>query len=91
MLRQKLVLSIHILCAPQFSLPREERRNISSLYNKMKLSELSSVAPNVSHFRHHQPTPPPLIDHNGQGGAWGAGARETNASTNKAHQLTIND
>lgn len=30
-----------------FSLPREERRNISSLYNKMKLSQLGSVAPNI--------------------------------------------
>ena len=32
----------------QYSLPREERRNMSSLYNKMTVEELSQLAPNVS-------------------------------------------
>lgn len=51
----------HSLCAPhflicpflfpvssQYSLPREERRNISLLYNKVTVAEMSVLAPNVS-------------------------------------------
>ena len=44
-LRHPLRLSAAVA---QFSLPREERRNISLLYNKMTVSEMSSLAPNVS-------------------------------------------
>lgn len=46
----QLQLGTHLitLSCLQFSLPREERRNISLLYNKMTVAQMSSLAPNVS-------------------------------------------
>lgn len=41
----KLILTYYYF---QYSLPKEERRNMSLLYNKMTIEELSQIAPNVS-------------------------------------------
>jgi len=46
-----LVLEKFLKCCLvlKFSLPREERRNISLLYNKMTINDMSKLAPNVSY------------------------------------------
>jgi hypothetical protein len=43
----KLILTLYYF---QYSLPKEERRNMSLLYNKMTIEELSQIAPNVSSY-----------------------------------------